>query len=197
MLTQADTDQSQPAGAKSPQTRWRRYFMRRGRQLSLAVLFLAMGLLFAAGVVVVWHGAGVIRLPDVGDPFDVAALRALRVPADQDAFALIKAAQDRLAHSRMPALPVALRRRAVSWSEAPPELRTWAKTNRDVLELFRQAADRPDGILHPPGDQAFAYNIYLGDLNRLALLEASRLEEQGDMSGACAGIAQSSAPGFM
>ena len=131
-----------------------------------------------------WRGASLIRLPNVGDPFDVAEFRAFRVPADQDAFVLIREAQAKL--TRLPNLSMPARRLgpAVGWSQAAPELREWAEANRDALEIFDQAADRPDGIAHPGGNRPVGYYIHLGELVRLSLMEAARLEERGDMSGA-------------
>jgi hypothetical protein len=51
--------------------------------------------------------------------------------------------------------------------------------------MFRQASDRSDGIVHPSFDEASRFrHLYLGEFAWLALLEGSRLEEQGDMAGA-------------
>ena len=126
-----------------------------------------------------------IGLPDIGDPFDVAAFRAFRVPEDQDAFVLLRKAQAKLL-GPIANLPVAVRKAGPDrWSKAPAELREWVTANRDVLEMFRDASQRPDGLLHPtfaPIDR-HVY-LYLGDFKSLALLEASRLEEQGDMAAA-------------
>ncbi len=71
------------------------------------------------------------------------------------------------------------------WSKVAPELRDWAAENREVLERFRAACDQADGIVHSRFDQfgMFSY-LNLGEFASLALLEASRLEERGDMAGA-------------
>ena len=45
-----------------------------------------------------------LGLPDIGDPFDVAAFRAFRVPEAEDAFVLLKQAQAKLL-SPAPHLP--------------------------------------------------------------------------------------------
>ena len=72
------------------------------------------------------------------------------------------------------------------WSKATPELRDWAAANHHALELFRDASDRPDGIVHRSFDRnSRRYFLnQLGALTWLALLEASRLEEQGEMEAA-------------
>jgi hypothetical protein len=171
--------------ASAPGSRLRGYLVRRGRQLRRALLVLTLGLLFLAGVLEAWRGARMIGLPDIGDPFDVAEFRAFRVPEEQDAFVLLRQAQEKLL-SPMPHIPVALRRPGPDrWSTAAPDLREWVNANRDVLEMFRDAAERPDGILHRRLDRFDEhYYLHLGEFKRLAFLEGSRLDEQGDMAGA-------------
>ena len=158
---------------------------RRGRQLWRVLLCLAIGVVFAAGALEVWRGARMIGLPDIGDPFDVAAFRAFRVPEERDAFVLFRQAQAKLL-GPTPNVPVALRGAGSDvWSKAAPELREWLIANREVLEMFRAASERPDGILHPKFDRFDQHQyLYLGEFKRLALLEGSRLEEQGDFAGA-------------
>ncbi len=159
--------------------------MRRGRQFVRLIFFLMIALLFMAGLLEAWRGASLIGLPDVGDPFDLAALRAFRIPEDQDAIALYHQAQARL--SPMPSLPIAIRRLGPGpWSKTVPELRDWATANRRALELFRDASECADGIVHPSFDRD-ARHYYLNQLGTfawLALLEGSRLEEQGEMDAA-------------
>ncbi len=71
------------------------------------------------------------------------------------------------------------------WSKAAPELRDWVTENRDVLEMFREGSERPDGVLHRTFDRfEHRHNLNLEVFKWLALLEASRLEEHGDMAGA-------------
>jgi hypothetical protein len=147
------------------------------------LLGLAIGLLIVAAVLEIYRGAILIGLPDVGDPFDVAAFYAFQVPADQDAMVLLREAEQKL--TRMPSIPNSVRRLGPVWSKAEPEIRDWAAANRPVLEMFRQASERRDAVVHPNFDQLSRYrNLYLGEFAWLALLEGSRLEEQGDMAGA-------------
>ena len=66
-----------------------------------------------------------------------------------------------------------------------PQLRDWVTANRDALELFRNASERPDATVHPAlnrDDRHFILDI--GDLVLLAFFEASRLEQQGEMAEA-------------
>ena len=117
-------------------------------------------------------------------PFDVAAFRAVRIPEDRDAAFLLREAEERVSR-RMPNLSFAARRLAPAyqWSAAAPELRDWVTANRDALELFRDASERPDATVHPALDRDhFIHSI--GDLVPLAFFEASRLEQRGEMAEA-------------
>ena len=186
MSTLDAIDQPSQFPAPRGQSRLRRYLVRRGRLLARLLLILAIGLAFMAGTLEIWRGASLIRLPDVGDPFDVAAFRAVRIPVDQDAAVLLRQAQEKVAR-RMPDLSLAGMRLspAYGWSKAAPELRDWVTANRDALELFRDASERPDATAHPAldrDDRRFILDI--GDLVRLAFFEASRLEQRGEMAEA-------------
>jgi hypothetical protein len=180
-------DESPAPGAVSGTSRkLLRLLRKRLRQLLRATLVLAIGLAFLAGALEIWRGVSLIRLPDVGDPYDVAAFRAVRIPEDRDAGFLLHQAQERV-NRRVPNLSLAGRRLAPAykWSAATPELRDWVTANRDALELFRDASERPDATVHPAlnrDDRHFI--LYIGDLVLLAFFEASRLEERGEMAEA-------------
>jgi hypothetical protein len=134
-----------------------------------------------------WWATQLAGLPDTGDPFDVAAFRAFSIPDDRNAFVLYRRAADLLepgAHylktsgSRVdPFTP---------WSKADPGLRRWAEKNREALAVYRRGAERPDALDPAVGFDREGWKTYraLGPLHLLALLEASRREEQGDMVGA-------------
>ena len=185
MLTQNETAPSESTSTLSSQSRLRRYLARRGRQLVRVLMVLAIGLLIAAALLEIYRGASMIGLPDVGDPFDVVAFETIRLPMDQDAMVLFRDAEKKL--TRMPHISNSVRALGPVWSKAEPELRDWAMANRHVLEMFRQASNRPDAIVHPTFDDASRFqHLYLGEFAWLALLEASRLEEQGDVAGAWA-----------
>jgi hypothetical protein len=133
-----------------------------------------------------WWAAQLMGLPNVGDPFDVEAFRAKTIPDDRNAFVLYRRAAalfQRLRHSDTSAsLSLDLH---TQWSKADPEVRRWAEVNREALALYRQGADRP-AALDPSlmSIEGFVAFEALRPFQRLALLEASRLEEQGDMAGA-------------
>jgi hypothetical protein len=177
-------DQASQASARTMRSRLRGYLVRRTRQLLRLLVIIAIGLLFLAGVLEGWRAARMIGLPDNGEPFDVAAFRAFRVPPENDAFVLFRQAQKKL--SAMPSLPLAVRQRGpLAWSKSAPELRNWVAANRDVLEMFRAASDRTDGIPLPNPDRDDPYGeLKFGQFVELTRLETSRLEEDGDMAGA-------------
>ncbi len=148
------------------------------------VLALSSLLVLVTIVVLIGRGICLFNLPDVGDPFDVAT-----VPDDRDAFILFRQAQARLGPWRD--FPQALRSAGptVRWSNADATIRAWVEANREALAVFRQGAECHDGSAHIAADEmAFRCDnrLILGPLIWLALLEASRLEEEGDMAGACA-----------
>jgi hypothetical protein len=185
MLTRDTTDQRSLSAELVKASRFRGWLRRRARQLSLLILICAVSSLLIACGAFIWRSAGLYGLPDVGDPFDVAAFRSFRVPQDQDAVILLRQAATKV--PSLPVLPKDIIRLgpAVGWSQADPRLRDWAQANRDALELFRQGTDRPDGIPHPSFDWKDDHQyLNLGPLVWLALLEGARFEEQGDMAAA-------------
>jgi hypothetical protein len=106
------------------------------------------------------------------------------VPAEQDAFEPLREAQKKL--TRMPNITGSARRPGpVAWPEVPPELREWLATNRGLLEEFREGSERPDAMLNPVADRGGFFSfMFLGGLAELVLLDASRLEAEGDMEEA-------------
>ena len=148
-----------------------RLLRKRLRQLGRVTLVLAIGLTVAATALSVWWLNSLNGLPDIGDPFDVAAFRAFRVPDDQNAFNFLRRAEEKLTPTPSHLAP--------SWSQADPKLREWVKANRQAIELFQQGADQPDAA-NPDGDSG----VNCQRLALLVLLEAGRREESGDMAGA-------------
>ena len=176
------------ATATEPSTRLRSWAARRFRQGRWVVLALAFVLACGAAGVMIWRSVSLIRLPDVGDPFDVAAEEAIAIPEDRDAFAYFRRAEERL--GRMPDIERSVRLAGPvgPWSKADPGLRRWVESNGEAMELFRRGAAQADGIAHP-GKQESAFQsqrAILVPYYWLVLLEASRLEERGEMAEAWA-----------
>ena len=144
----------------------------------------AMVLLAILAAPPLWWSTQLMGLPDIGDPFDVANFEAMRIPDEQNAFVLYRQAADLLKpwdQVRKPRVDM-----FAVWSKASPDLRRWAGENREALALFRQGTERPDALdLVPTSGMEYwqtprLFHFFHG----LVLLEASRLEQQGDMAGA-------------
>ena len=144
---------------------------KRLRQLLRVTLVLAICLAVAAAAFAIWWLTSLNGLPDIGDPFDVAAFRAFSIPDDQNAFTFLRRASQMLT-------PGPLTSPSVSWSQADPKLREWVEANRQALELFQQGAEQSDAA-QPAGD-----HTDVRYLMGLALLEGSKRQESGDTAGA-------------
>ena len=185
MLTQdANPAIATPAASgTSPKTL--QLMRKRLRQLLRGTLVLASCLAIGATALAIWWLTSLNGLPDIGDPFDVAAFRALRIPDEQNAFVFLRRADQKL--TPYPDLPraVGLAAPMVSWSKADPKLRAWVEENRHALELFQQGAEQSDAIQDLTGDPLNFYggvNAY--GLTVLALLEGGKRQESGDTAGA-------------
>jgi hypothetical protein len=161
--------------------RWRR----RLRFIGYVGLVALAGLLGATA----WWATSLNALPDVGDPFDVAAFRAQVVPADDNAFVLYRQAESRAAEYKdrrernaRSKQPLAL----VTWSKADEGLRHWVRANAQAMELFRQGTERTQASLRPAGEfhsREFPF-VNPRPFAEMAFLEGSRLEEARDFAGA-------------
>ncbi len=138
-----------------------------------------------------WWAVQLWGLPDIGDPFDVAAFRASTIPDDRNAYVLYRQAAALVKPRNQVLQQWGMNNGEIynRWSKAAPEVRHWADENRQALALYRQGAERPDALDPVPESQqrpSDAWELFqpLQYLHVLALLEGSRLEEQGDMAGA-------------
>jgi hypothetical protein len=157
---------------------------KRLRQLLRVAVVLAACVAVPATALAIWWLNSLNGLPDIGDPFDVAAFRAFRLPDERNAFTYLRRASEKLTPIRGSeawngAEPGQLK---FSWSNANPTLREWAGENREAFELFLQGAELADAA-NPAGDPKDGWYIH-GGLLTLACLEASRREESGDSAGA-------------
>jgi hypothetical protein len=161
-----------------------RWIGRSRRRIWIAVLVL----LAILASPLLWWATQLMTLPDIGDPFDVTAFKAMKIPDERNAFVIYREAEAVLKPWKPDARSQGNARidMTARWSKADPLLRQWAEENRRALDLFRQGAERPDALdLVPPTDATYwQHPLSLQYLHWLALLEASRLEEQGDMAGA-------------
>jgi hypothetical protein len=176
---------------ESPATRWAasvpshkllQLLRKRLRQLAWVTFVLVICLALGGTALAIWWVTSLRGLPDIGEPFNVAAFRALRIPDDQNAFTFLGRANQEL--TPWPDLPRAagLAAPTVAWSKAHPKLRAFVEANRQALELFHQAADRSDAMVDLAGDPSTAGGPV--NLSVLALLEGGRRQESGDTAGA-------------
>jgi hypothetical protein len=94
-----------------------------------------------------WWEAQLIGLPDVGDPFDVAAFRSRTIPDDRNAFVLYNQAAAQVkpiqGYFKRPKTSDELFAR---WSKADEDIRRLLAENREALAIFRQGTERPDEL---------------------------------------------------
>ena len=154
----------------------------------------AIGLLLVAPVAGawVWWATQLWGLPDVGDPFDVAAFESFHLDDDRNAFVVYREATA-MAHRVWNAFRVkhpneTRVKMPQEWAKANPNWRNLLTDERPALDLWRVGSDRPDAHqIHPDGlglQTNLDLNQRLRMMTRLAILEASRLEAEGDMAGA-------------
>ncbi len=151
-----------------------------------AALGLLIFLVVAGPMFAIWWLTSLNRLPDIGDPFDVAELRALRIPEDQNAFTFLRRAQAKLTHA--PEWPRAIDFSDPTdvWAAADPKLRAWVEENREALALFLRSAELTEGISHPAGQLYSREYSFINprELVNLVLLEGARRAETGNTAGA-------------
>ena len=153
MLIQDESPASAPAALSGTSQKLLHLLRKRLRQLARVTLVLAICLAVAAAALAIWWSTSLNGLPDIGDPFDVAAFRAFRIPDDQNAFTYLRRASEKLTpivgmEGENGADPGDLK---FSWSIANPTLREWAGEHREAFELFLQGAERSDAA-NPAGD---------------------------------------------
>ena len=127
-----------------------------------------------------WWTTTLMGLPDIGDPFDGAAFTDSPVPDDENAFVLYKQAVDRMKDE-----PSEM---TYDWSKAGTVERGWLARNREALDLWRRGTERPKALYVPSKSMTIMTQLtVVGEIRkctRLAQLEASRLEAEGDLEGA-------------
>ena len=147
-------------------------------RLFVATATLALLALVVAGFA--WNVTSLRGLPDIGDPFDVAAFTSTRVSDEDNAFVLYRRA-DAL-YRDWDGSPTS------HWASASAGERKWLDENREALAVWKQGTERPDACFIPPAELTFDANLGViqrfRTMVRLALLEASRLEAEGDFKGA-------------
>jgi hypothetical protein len=149
------------------------------RRLLLAVLIVIPGLLLGI------RAYELFSIPDIGEPFDVEAFCAYRLPDAKNAFthyrkvvALLVSEQKVLERS-----PSVTTRDFVDsedaalgdWTRAIPEVRDWVALNRIALDEWQRGADCDESLLVSP-DQAATASVSAADSTVISLRNCSKLE---------------------
>ena len=163
MPTQHHSPAPAPAAVSATSQKMLQLLRTRLRQLARVTIMMAVCLALGA----------------MGDPFDVAAFRAARIPDDQNAFAHLERAA-RMA-TPYPTLPRTTSQSdgTVSWLKADPKLRAWVEENPHAIALFQQAGEQADAGLDLAADFS-EISLSPNMLSVLVLLEASKRQQAGD-----------------
>jgi hypothetical protein len=154
------TQSESPAAVSGTPSKLVRLLRKRLRQLVRVVVALAICVAVAALALAIWWSTSLHKLPDIGDPFNVAAFRAFRVPDDQNAFTFF-----RLSWKAVEPTP------NIDRSETNPEFRAFVEANRPAVDLLFKGAEQLDGISGPVGAPLPGENN--SDLNYAYPLQAS------------------------
>lgn len=159
---------------------------RRPGRFGLMAGTVVIGLVLLASAAI-WRLRSVSGIPDVGDPFDVAAARrSIDLPDEDNAYALYAEARGKF--TRVPASMAKVELAGLAWSKAGEAVRDYLEQNRAAMDLWRRGSERPDALYHQPGELEIDTLLPLvQDMGMLAVLgglEGSRLEEQGQMEAA-------------
>jgi hypothetical protein len=135
-----------------------------------------------------WQASKLASIPDVGDPFDLDAFAKAfpkDIPDERNAFWYYQRA--------VAALPRGPRTFAdltpvEDWTFADDELKQRLEEARPALDLWRQGTEQDQALYHRLEELNFGTILTvtqeLRTFARLALLEGSRREAEGDFSGA-------------
>jgi hypothetical protein len=145
MLTRDQSPAVSTGAVSGPSPKLLRLLRKRLRQLVRLTLVVAIGLAVAASALAIWWLTSLNRLPGIGDPFDVAALRTFSIPEDRDGFVCFRRANEKRSY-----FPTWVNGEAASatatWSQADLKVRAWVEANRPALGLFLEGAACPDGM---------------------------------------------------
>jgi hypothetical protein len=155
----------------------------RGRVLGLGVL----GALLAVLVIWICGPRNLDGLPDVGDPFDVAAARRPIDIADSDnAYVLYVEAKGAMSKPTPAISRVSFDE--LTWAKAGDNVRDFVDKNRPALDLWREGSERPAAIYNQPGNLAIDTLLPVVQdvafLASLAGLEGTHHEQDGAMDEA-------------
>ena len=159
------------------------------RRLALLVSYALIGSVVCG---LSWRHSQLIGLPDVGEPFDVAA-GAAEVPDGRNAFVPYRQATA-LFRDMNEAEGKSFGNANLRWSAADTTLRGWVADQAGAIALFREGSERPEVRLAMPARSSrLLENSEKSEIARrlswigdAALFEAGRLRAAGDPAGAWA-----------
>jgi hypothetical protein len=159
-----------------------------GRHRRALVVLALVGLLVGSWA---WWAMQLRGLPDVGDPFDVAAFEAGQVLDEDNAYVLYGSAPITSATVRKfqaNKKPINPSKVPADWSTADPIWREFLAESAEALKIWRAGSEKPDTRYeHPEGlslRTLLPVTMEIRTLANLAVLEGSRLESEGDLPGA-------------
>ncbi|WP_435005348.1 hypothetical protein P12x_003245 [Tundrisphaera lichenicola] len=156
------------------------------KRRGLALLYVMTALVVGSFI---WRELSVWRLRNVPEPFDAAKYGRLSIPDANNALVAYQLVIDKFGKLETRGYQAPPKAWEVSdWAKADPEVRRWVEDHRIALPAWLLAGERTDALLvEPEGRRS---SMLLGAVQelppyvRLALLEGSRLEQSGDLSGA-------------
>ena len=157
------------------------------RWWGLVLLYLVVG---GSVGVFGWRAVCLWRLPDIGEPFDVARLGTVDLADSDNAMVPYREAARKLIAGSGPNYRTRTRGawEVVRWGAAEPDVRRWVVENREAMDLWLRGTDRSDSLFVQPRDLTrISHTVATFSLRgfaRMGLLEASRLEADGDVNGA-------------
>jgi hypothetical protein len=156
------------------------------KRRGLVVLYLLISLVVG---VLGWRELSLWRLPDIGEPFDVAKLGTVDVPDSENAIPLYIEAEKRLKPLDHELKTLGSKSWSVTdWAVVDPVIQRWVDESRPALEPWLRAVDRGDALLLQPGEMTESSLLQpaqsIRELCRFAILEGSRLETTGEVEGA-------------
>jgi len=166
------------------------------RRVGLVVLY---GLIALVSWALLWRRAQLASLPDIGEPFDVAAFRSpARVADDRNAFVPYRLAAQRFRDMNR-AEGESFSKANLAWSRADATIRGWVAEHDEAIALLCAGSERPEFFLDAPSGlpeihkspSVQAANIANGVLaaqlswiGTAGLFKAGRLRSEGDAAGA-------------
>jgi hypothetical protein len=136
----------------------------------------------------IYRSSQLAGLPDIGDPFDVEAFGTVEITDEENAFIEYRDAAALLTEMTDAVTESYTRVGEEGWSAANDELRQWLRDNRAALEIWRKGTQKPRALCHQPRliriDTFLLVASNLRDLGRLAQMEGSKLEAEGNFQAA-------------